>query len=189
MFDDIELKKILKKSIEDFYEKDYYLVKKNLHEQSETHRIAHYLENNVQEYLKIKDYSIDVEYNKTNETAKELYKECENCTKKCICNHKPSQYTGRPDIIFHIRGKNGIDNNLLVVEAKKNSDIGNDNKKLAYLTCEKAKYEYQLGACIVLREEQVTITYFKNHIEEKTRIGKFDKGWGILWQEEKLRGN
>lgn len=183
MYEDIELKKILKKSIEDFYKKDYYLVEKGLHEQTMTHRIAHYFENILGE---CELYSIDVEFNRKLNSSKDLYLCCHNCQNECISkitNHKRKR--GRPDINFHERGFNNKNSNLLIIEAKKTVRTKNDKTKLTYLTCKDADYKYQLGALIILKIERVSITYFKDGVISSERTGIIDKNRGILWQEEK----
>lgn len=174
MFEIIELKKLLKESIEEFYKKDYNLLKKNVHEQAITHRIAFYFENKLP---KIYKYSVDVEYNRKEEYNKQLYQECRKCChSECVCNpQNPSfstnQNTGRPDIIFHFRGNDK--NNLLVIEAKKigNENVNNDNKKLTYLTCMEGKYKYQLGGLVVLGKKQATIIYYQKGKEYQKEVG------------------
>ncbi len=188
MFDIEELKKILKESIEDFYKNDNYLIENTVHEQAETHRIAHYIEKNIQD---ISNYSIDVEYNRNLNEQKVLYDECsrrnsqEESCQNCICRKNiffKTDKKRRPDIIFHKRG--GNDDNLFVLEAKKNDCIEKDTRKLTYLTCKKAKYKYKLGILLVLKKEQVSITFFEKGLVNAKRIGIVDGNWGISWEEE-----
>lgn len=215
-----ELKKVLKKSIEEFYEKDKDLIDNNVHEQTITHRIAHYLEDNTMCLCKCQGYSVDVEYNRCVKDVKNAFKyyslcpqkqnsnniiclrnieqkdnekaileECADCKTECKYKNKDIETLTkniRPDILIHRRGRNDKEDNLLVVEVKKNkNDTKCDERKLTYLTCNYSQYKYQLGAFIVINKNQIEITYFKNHIKKETRIGIFDKKWGILWQEEK----
>ncbi len=59
---------VLKKLLE----KDKELLENNIHEQSISHRIACYLENEIKDFLEKNSYSIDVEYNKIWKDPKEF---------------------------------------------------------------------------------------------------------------------
>lgn len=58
----------------------------------------------------------------------------------------------RPDIIVHNRNNEGKENNGLVMEFKKygNKNVAFDLAKLYYFTCQGRKFQYQLGAMIIL---------------------------------------
>lgn len=59
----------LKNAVEQLYEKDAYLLQSDheLHEQTVSHRLAVYLENNLRKFsiFRKNDFSVDCEYNKT----------------------------------------------------------------------------------------------------------------------------
>ena len=210
-----ELKKVLKKSIEEFYEKDKDLINNNVHEQTITHRIAHYLEDNTMCLCRCQGYSVDVEYNRYDESVKTAYENCSNksCPIICLghieqndnekaileecadcktaCEYKNKDIETitkniRPDILIHRRGRNGKGDNLLVVEVKKNkNDTMCDEKKLSYLTCKYSEYQYQLGGLVVLDKTKITITFFDSDTKKYIVEGKFEKDFGILWQVKK----
>ena len=68
-----ELKKVLKKSIEEFYEKDYYLVENDLHEQAVTACLKCHIERILNEIYGSNYYNIDNEYNRLLNNPKEIY--------------------------------------------------------------------------------------------------------------------
>lgn len=158
---------LLKRSVDLLYENDNYLITKSVHEQSTSHRIAHYLESLLRNYdCFVKDgYSVDVEYNKNLDDSKRVFKNCSNCT-QLECYIKTSNYNidnyesiCRPDIIIHKRGSN--DSNILAIEIKKDcKDSPKDYAKLAAFTCDRTEYKYILGIFINVNESKYR--YFKN---------------------------
>ena len=155
---------VLKQSIDIFYQNDADLIRRDVQEQTISGRLAHYLENIIQNYAfyKIKGCSVDVEYNRNFEDSKKIYSKCNGICSDCFIKKEadvykfdrdqnkctPYQYTQkyqegkdcRPDIIIHKRNSN--DNNLLVIEVKKSESliIGEkikDYMKLSSFTCQK----------------------------------------------------
>jgi hypothetical protein len=103
-----KLKSILNEALQEFITRDMYLLECNAHEQAISSKLACYLYLRIP-FIENEGWHVDVEYNRNGETPKEL----------------PSGGYFRPDIIIHRRGKNNPnrieDNNLLVIEIKKNS--------------------------------------------------------------------
>lgn len=103
---------------------DGYLLEKDVNERSLTHKYA--------EYLKelFPGYNVDCEYNRDGLDPKKLIG-----LKEKISSDDTNGRTVYPDIIIHHRGTK---NNLVVIEAKKSKNKGNDIKKLL-------EYKNQLG--------------------------------------------
>ena len=75
----------------------------------------------------------------------------------------------RPDLIIHNRGNNGIANNGLIVEFKKEKEKGVnsedaklDHAKLLFMTCHQAGcMQFKLGALVMLREEYADVGVYR----------------------------
>ena len=91
-----------------FLERDIYLLEHDVNERTITHKLAEYLQDEF-EY-----WNVDCEYNRNGHEPKRVGLAAENGAEKI---RYVSTY---PDIIVHRRGNN--DNNLLIVEAKKEND-------------------------------------------------------------------
>lgn len=87
-----------------FYKNDYHLIEYDAHEQSMSARIAHYLIGLIEGKDGFDEINIDCEYNKNEKDPKRV--------------GGRTQYSDRPDIIAHKRGKN--EKNKFVIEIKKN---------------------------------------------------------------------
>lgn len=173
--------KLLKQSIELLYERDYYLIQNNVHEQDISHRIAHYFENFLMSYPWYSEggYRVDVEYNRNFHDSKRAFRGCEGCSEQeCLANVGIYSYNSicKPDVILHKRGKNNRNtneyNNILAIEIKKNRSIDNEDfAKLSAFTCAKGEYKYQLGLYINLTQnkEDIECKYFRKN---KKIVGK-----------------
>ncbi len=162
---------LLKRSIDLLYENDNYLIKKPVHEQDISHRIAHYLENLLRNYdwFVKNGYSIDVEYNKNLDEPKRIYSNsnCSNCyksecyIKKYHCNDDYGSIC-RPDIIIHKRGNN--EQNIVAIEIKTDTkESEKDSAKLSAFTCNCSEYKYKLGVFININSQgSAQYKYFKN---------------------------
>lgn len=177
----------LKNAVEQLYEKDAYLLHSNheLHEQTVSHRLAVYLENNLRKssIFRKNDFSVDCEYNKNGKKLKIV--SCYSCPNRdCFLLENNSfekiKYV-RPDIIVHKRGKN-FPTNLLIVELKKETNRNTNEKdrdkmKLSAFTCQRQEddknhYQYQLGFFIEYSDKKTALQEFKNGKE--TTIYSFD---------------
>lgn len=120
-----EVKKRVESALNDFKTQDLQLLRLCADERAATHRIACYLQNNFPEW------HVDCEYNRRGE--------------------KPKTQRGqlvRPDIIVHRRG---IPENLLCIEAKKEGEsLDDDRKKLKNFTDPDGEDEYQFGLLLIL---------------------------------------
>jgi len=110
------------------FEKD--LIKTQPKEECINHKLAQYLETVLNKKNLLGSYSVDIEYNK--------YKEDEKKTS--------NGRNIRPDIIVHQR-KSGDNNNLIVIEAKKNYDDKEDREKIVDLV-DSRDYRYSVGSII-----------------------------------------
>lgn len=123
-----------------FYEKDKYLIEKNVHERSIAHKFAEYLQ------LLFPDYNLDCEYDKHGEYTKEL-----EDIKECDEDKKTNRIL--PDILIHKRGHDR--NNLVVFEIKSKSEAtACDIKKLELLTKESGQFRYRLGVFVLFGDER-----------------------------------
>lgn len=108
---------------------DSHLLIVDANERSITHKLAEYLQ------LEFPQYNVDCEYNRKGLGIKKL-----DSFKKNIKSDDTDATSVYPDIIIHHRG---TENNLVVIEAKKLSNLGNDDEKLlAYKKDLKYKYAF-----------------------------------------------
>ena len=165
-----------KQAVEELYKNDGYLFDPDhgLHEQTVSHRLAVYLERRFlkNKTFRMRNLSIDCEYNRNRDDCKKLYGPCMDCRESCrikelktpfVYDHRsysdarnfvrryPEGKPCRPDIIVHQRGENHP-TNILIVEVKKISNRENGHKivdliKLSAFTCRKgdSEYQYQSG--------------------------------------------
>lgn len=157
MHDNLIIEKI-ENSLRSLIEKEYWLIEKDLSEQSICHKLALYIQNEFNGC----DLDIDCEYNgditkdnerksisilKTNLKELNLLKEKEE-------NDLEKEYTNRavfPDIIIHKRGSH--DYNLCIIEVKKSSSnipFAYDDLKLKSYTSEDNgnNLNYQIGVFV-----------------------------------------
>ena len=148
----------LVEALNELFERDPYLIEKDLHERSITHRLAIYLEGRFPEY------NVDCEYNGNVEEdsgKKYIYllkasAEALGLLKKDEQDKEVVERAVYPDIIVHKRGLNGPNNNLLIVEVKKSSnDNEGDYDKEKVVRYTSAEHEnnlrYSLGAFVYLK--------------------------------------
>ncbi len=133
------IKKINRKvkvAIKILFENDAYLLKKNVHERSISHKLAEYLQ------TLFPDLNIDCEYNKKGDAEKRYLRDHGPDGNVCSC-------LIYPDIIIHQR--NNQKNNLLVIEIKKKTSPTKKNwdlEKLIYFTDPSFGYYYAYGLFI-----------------------------------------
>ena len=144
------IKNVVKKSVKRIFENDFILLKNNTHEQDISHRLAHYMENSLNNYswFRQSQLSVDVEYNRDIADTKKI--DNENC---------------RPDIIIHERLTHK--NNVIVIEIKKDSEYDRvDFERLKKFTkiSEENPYKYQIGLYLSFstNDKKATYVYFKN---------------------------
>lgn len=186
-----EVKRLFLHALQDLYTHDSRLIDTGVNERTITGRLAHYM----QSYFK--DYSVDVEYNRNGDRAKCLYpRDFKGLVKLSSelygYKRKVSSVSGieeltYPDIIVHSRGNNN--GNMLVIEAKKQSSLGEtpyeDLRKVAAFTATERRqglpeYSYQLGICIVFEEDQVRYVTFRSGVPMP--------GYVEVWRSE-IKGN
>ncbi|SLM31087.1 hypothetical protein MTBBW1_2680003 [Desulfamplus magnetovallimortis] len=151
-----ELKVLVDKALVHLYRRDVDLIRRGVQEETLSHRLALYLEVLLCEHLHIElfdqtVYDVDTEYNKNGEDPKRLV---------------PGGGGKRPDIIVHKRGRN--DNNLLIIEVKKNINfqIGtSDDNKLRGATNPNHDFRYRLGLYLNLMSDCADLTWYRNGIQ------------------------
>ena len=85
------LEKLIDRALDQLYQEDSYLIKNGVHERSIVFRFAHYLQNLMDESNELKEFDLDLEYNKNGIFAKRI----------------PARIRGTfPDLIIHKRGTN-----------------------------------------------------------------------------------
>ena len=133
------VEEIIKKSLKDLIEFDIELLEnpaQKLHENCINHRLAVYIEKHLKKAGK--EYLVDVEYNKSNYLPKKL-----------MIRKGEEENEIRPDIIVHSRTKNteSLENNYLIIEAKKDKDSGYDEEKVkAFMSDEMFCYRF---GCVI----------------------------------------
>ena len=134
------LEELIKKSLDDLYQNDEYLIKHRVAERDITSKFAHYFKNNMRETI-IADYDVDCEYNRDGYGMKNI-----------------DGTLVYPDFILHKRGTN--DSNLLIIEFKTwwNSDNREDIEKLKAMMSDRYRYQYQYGYSIILNQERDSVT-------------------------------
>lgn len=132
------LEELIKKSLDDLYQNDEYLIKHRVAERDITSKFAHYFQNNMRETI-IADYDVDCEYNRDGYGMKNI-----------------DGTLVYPDFILHKRGTN--ESNLLIIEFKTwwNSDNREDIEKLKAMMSD--LYRYQYGYSIILNQERDSVT-------------------------------
>jgi hypothetical protein len=118
--------------------KDLHLLEKDVNERSITHKLAEYLQSEFSEY------HVDCEYNRNG-----LNKKVIDSFKEDIKSDDVEAVTVYPDIIIHHRGTN---DNLVVIEAKKNHNQEDDKKKLK-LYIDILKYEFAYCIRFPIKQE------------------------------------
>ena len=161
------IKKILKKSIDELISNDSEIFNTNvviperisldakilnreLHETTINHRLAFYIEKNIQNTV-LSIYNVDIEYNRYYENLK-------------ILNTIEKQLTVRPDIIVHTRINNKtFQQHFLVIETKKAKISKHDIKKINGFISDQ-KYQYLFGLtisyCIDVTQVLANLYYF-----------------------------
>ena len=130
----------LKIALDMLFYKDQYLIcnetDKHVSELSISHKLGHYLS------LSIDEYEVDCEYNR------DLADPKKNKADELI----------RPDIIVHRRGCNS--SNFVVIEVKPwwNDNVDEDIKKLAEMTEENGKFEYDYGCSVIVTKKRCDVT-------------------------------
>ena len=107
----------------------------DMHEVALCHRLAVHLENSG----KFTGYLIDCDYNRAEQEKK----------------RNPERNIFRPDIIVHIRGS-GENNNLIMVEAKKDSSCPEEKiKEKKRLKRNANKYQYKYAFFVVFSQDGI----------------------------------
>ena len=137
------LEKLIDRALDQLYQEDSYLIKNGVHERSIVFRFAHYLQNLMDESNELKEFDLDLEYNKNGRFAKRI----------------PARICGTfPDLIIHKRGTNN--GNLLIVEFKTwwNPNTREDKKKLLQFVDSNGEYKYFGGKSIVFNQRRECVT-------------------------------
>lgn len=146
----------IKKAITKLYDEDGWLIEKDLSEQSISHRLAIYVQENFAEY------NVDCEYNGDGENIynrKRIEIVKQTLREKRLLREKEEldvekEFTERavfPDIIIHMRGTN--ESNLCIIEIKKSTsrvEFHYDEIKLKCYTSDESgnHLKYGLGVFI-----------------------------------------
>lgn len=150
-----ELKQILQEAINKLFKNDKYLFQKNVSERAISHKLACYISEIAPKIGKNIGWHIDAEYNRNVEAPKTLRLDG---IEKCVV----------PDILIHRRGLNNDgairDNNLLVIEIKKNAKTIGKEKDIEKikLFINDDPYRYKYGLFINFKTRTITTTYQLN---------------------------
>lgn len=125
-----------------------------VHERSTAHRLAVHME------PLFEDWNVDCEYDRDGQVRKSLDGIAE-------CNEQRRTNFILPDIIVHRRQQTGRENNLLVIELKKDAAFNEcDWKKLQLLTGPIGRYAYQLGLYVNFDNGNFEQTWFKDGVAQ-----------------------
>ncbi len=117
---------------------------RKLHEITINHRLAYYIENIIKEIAELKEYNVDIEYNRFYNGRKEL-------------NIGAQVIIARPDIIIHSRTNQAIHpQHYLVIEAKKAAITQDDIDKIKGFISDN-NYNYLFGLTISYNGTEKTI--------------------------------
>jgi hypothetical protein len=134
--DETDLSDHLERALRRLVEVDADLFTWNVSERCIAARLAHHLQNQIEQF------SVDVEYNRIAHTPKTLNLP-EECAKARGDNNEPLVI---PDIIVHCRGPEGP--NLLVIEVKKTTNPFPRNCDRLRLHAFREQLHYRFGALI-----------------------------------------
>ena len=140
-----DIKNQIESALRKFGETDRKLLEYSIDEYAYPHHIAKYLE----VYFSKFGYDVDCDYNKVGKTGE--VKKGENTSPNSNMRTKPKGL--RPDIIVHKRG-NEVENNLLVIEIKKDearqSRKNKDREKLRDFTSMSRQLRYKYGLFLTI---------------------------------------
>lgn len=133
------LEELIKKSLDDLYQNDEYLITHRVAERDITSKFAHYFQNNMRE-KNIVDYDVDCEYQRDGYGTKNI-----------------NGVIVYPDFILHKRGTN--DDNLLIIEFKTwwNPNNHDDIEKLREMMSDTHPYKYKYGYSVILNRERTSV--------------------------------
>lgn len=151
------------------YEKDKYLLDENVNERSISHRLAGYLQS------EFKEWDVDCEYNR-NVQGTDLIKRlsCSYLIGETASTSDLSAKTVYPDIIIHQRG---TEDNLIVIEMKKNSsstDLDNKDRRKLQSYIDELHYKYGLFLKLY-KDTKTTLKYLQTNL----LINKFRNSRGF----------
>lgn len=133
-----KINRIIEIAKEKFLENDKDLFLADVNERSMTHKFAEYL----QQFFGC-NWNVDCEYNRYGQDTKKVIEEIVRIVGKDTLSSDTEAKTIYPDIIVHKRGKNGP--NLLVIEAKKDASIAEQNKDTQKIKKIKGMYKYKFA--------------------------------------------
>lgn len=145
-----DLKGCLVNAVRELQTQDKDLLNLNANERSLTHRLAIYLERQIN-FLQNEStkWTVDCEYNRDNSDPKRMTFGLSN---ELISTHDLMAKTVYPDIIVHRRGQSGRENNFAVFEVKKinssedtSTEALHDFEKLKAFTSASQEFQYQYG--------------------------------------------
>jgi hypothetical protein len=164
MFDETYVWGCFLVSLNRLRERDSYLLENRVWEGSLAHRLAVYLEPFFPQYF------IDCEYDKSGEDRKALRNpdierlpaDWTQGQRDCVfakwTRHAQGGRGIRPDIIVHIRGEGGLEENVLAIECKHEGVNANefawDWCKLQEFTSGHQAFRYQMGILVIFEGGQ-----------------------------------
>jgi len=114
----------LERALDEFYEKEKRNLELNVHEIAHAHRLAVYFENHLRRYDEsheeklFKNYFVDVEFNRTEGgNPKEVY-------------YNNELHKKRSDILLHSKGLVPEQENLLIIELKKEDSTDKEKEDI-----------------------------------------------------------
>jgi hypothetical protein len=148
---DVKLRDSVASAIKDLKAENPALEFGTVHERTTAHRLAVHLE------MHFKTWNVDCEYNRDERFLQKMLMGIAQC--------RAGKTTDGilPDIIVHHRGHKGHDNNLLVIELKRNAARDAcDHEKLRLLTNPSGHYQYQVGLYINIDDGHFHCSWYQN---------------------------
>ena len=147
-----QIEELLNKALKRFYEKDGCLVDMvpgvkqdnggyHVGECAIVFRLAHYMQNFMDEMPEFEGYVLDCEYNRDGTDIKKL-----------------QENRVYPDVIIHQRQSK---NNLFVMEVKTywNNDTGQDMQKIEKFMEQGGKYKYKFGLSLIIERQREKMSF------------------------------
>lgn len=148
-----QLDKRLKNALKMLKTRDPFLLENKLSEWTLAHRLAVYLEEEIQ------GWNVDCEYNKQGQSSVSKANSVGKIT--------------RPDIVIHQRGEVKRTSNLLIIEIKIKNDLSDSGKCIEYTEVAYGKrlFQYQFGLLLSFSPNCYSCWYSKGKVLHREVLG------------------
>ena len=182
-----QLEGLIKRSIRKLYNDDLFLIKNDVNERSISLKLASYIQYKINRLEKY--WNVDCEYNRIGKdeiiTKRFSNKDFITKAKELLGNSEETLTSTKaisifPDINIHHRGLTGSENNLLVIEIKKEERLDLKNKFIKYDFLKLDQYcnelNYQFGVFLNINSIETTGFWWENGEKRENLITFYQKG-------------